>query len=344
VTVGSTTQGEGMLASLPSRSYRLQFYRSATLNASGRAEGQSYLGELTVTTDAQDHAFWTTTLPSIDVGAIVTATATVLDGTTATDTSEFSPGLTAATPALPAIPAVTPATGPATGGTVLTITGTYFFLTDTVVTIGGSTATDVLVLTPTSLVATTPAHVPGLVDVGVTTSVGTATRPNAFTYTASGPTDTPLMATLNRMRAASLEPLEVEFKKGLPVHVAGRVPAGTASEQPWARAASFLDEYRDLYQIVSDGSVRFRSTRQHVDPDGTTHVFLEQLREGIPVLDAGLALHFRGNDFTSSSGRWVSSRSPWYRTSPGTAPAVPFHAAFERAVTHLGGARPTLRP
>ena len=340
VTVGSTTQVEGMLASLPSRSYRLQFFRSASLNASGRAEGQFYLGELTVTTDAQDHAFWTATLPPIDVGFIVTATATLLDGTTATDTSEFSPGLTGAAPALPTITGVTPATGPASGGTVLTVTGTYFFLTDTVVKIGGSTATDVLVLTPTSLVATTPAHAPGLVDVVVTTSVGTATRPNAFTYTGSGPTDTPLMATLNRLRAASLEPLEVEFEKGLPVHVSGRVPAGTDSDRPWARAASFLDQYRDLYQIVSDGSVRFRPTRQHVDPDGTTHVFLEQLREGIPVLDAGLALHFRGNDFTSSNGRWVSSRSPWYRVRPDTVPALPFQAAFERAVTHVGGGTP----
>ena len=140
------------------------------------------------------------------------------------------------------------------------------------------------------------------------------------------------MVALNRLRAASLEPLEVEFEKGVPIHVAGRVPAGTGSEQPWARASRFLDEYRDLYQIVSDGSVRFRPSRQHMDADGTSHVFLQQVRESIPVLGAGVALHFRGNEFTSSNGRWVSSLSHWYRASPETVPALPFQAAFERAV------------
>ena len=43
---------------------------------------------------------------------------------------------------------VTPNSGPMAGGTVLTVTGTYFFITQTLVTIGGTPATDVLVLTP----------------------------------------------------------------------------------------------------------------------------------------------------------------------------------------------------
>jgi Zn-dependent metalloprotease len=428
VTVGTSTLVEGVFAGIAAvRSHRLQFFGSTALNSSGIAEGQLYLGETTVTTDAIGHASVAATLPAVAAGTILTATATLLDGATPTDTSEFSPGVSAAAPAVPTITGVTPATGPTSGGTALTVTGTNFVITFTNVTVGGVAATGVLVASPTSLVATTPPHAAGAVDVAVTTPAGTATRASGFTYTAAppppptlasitpttgpvaggtavtltgtnftagasvtlggapatsvvvvnstrmtaitpshaagpvnvtvttiewpaapatlangftystAPTDTPLMVALNRLRAASLEPLEVEFENGLPVHVAGRVPAGTSSEQPWARATRFLDEYRDLYQIVSDGSVRFRPTRQHIDTDGTAHVFLEQLREGVPVLDAGIALHFRGNDFTSSSGRWVSSRSPWYRASPDTVPALPFQAAFARAVQHVGG-------
>ena len=189
VTVGATTQVEGMLASLPSQTYRIQFFRSAALSASGHAEGELYLGETTVTTDAANHAYFTATLPPISPGTIVTATATRLNGATPTDTSEFSAGLTAAAPALPTITAVTPGSGPTSGGTVLTVTGTYFFITQTLVTIGGTAATDVLVLSPTSLVATTPAHAAGVVEVGVTTPVGSASRANAFTYTGPPPSN-----------------------------------------------------------------------------------------------------------------------------------------------------------
>ena len=62
-----------------------------------------------------------------------------------------------------------------------------------------------------------------------------------------------------------------------------------------------------------------------MDADGTAHVFLQQVRESIPVFGAGIALHFRGNDFTGSNGRWVSSLSHWYRATPRhhAGPAVP---------------------
>lgn len=345
VTAGATTLVEGVFAGVAAvGSHRLQFFGSAAPNASGHAEGQTYLGETTVTTDAIGHAPVAVTLPAIAAGTIVTATATLLDGTTPTDTSEFSPGVSAATPALPTITAVTPATGPTTGGTVLTLTGTHFVLTYTTVTVGGVPATDVMVSSPTSLVATTPVHVAGPVAVAVTTPAGTVTRANAFTYTGGGPTDSPVMAALNRLRAASTEPLEVEFEDGLPVHVAGRVPAGTASEPLWTRALAFLDTYRDLYQVGGDSSGpgavlgdRFRPVRQQMDPDGSAHVVLQQVRDGIPLHDVTLALHFRGNDFTSSNGRWVPSHSPWYQTTVATTPTVPVQAAFRQAWLYVGG-------
>ncbi|MBU6317248.1 MAG: IPT/TIG domain-containing protein, partial [Acidobacteria bacterium] len=81
----------------------------------------------------------------------------------------------------PTVTAVGPATGPASGGTTITITGTNLLSTSSV-TVGGIEATDVAVLSATQLTAVTPAGSAGLKSVVVTTSGGTATRPNAFTY------------------------------------------------------------------------------------------------------------------------------------------------------------------
>lgn len=54
----------------------------------------------------------------------------------------------------------------------------------TTVTVGGVAATDVTVVSPTQVTATTPAGDEGTADVVVTTSAGTATLPDGFTYEA----------------------------------------------------------------------------------------------------------------------------------------------------------------
>lgn len=55
------------------------------------------------------------------------------------------------------------------------------------VTFGGNLATNVVVVSDTQVTATTPAHVPGAVDVTVTTSGGSATLANGFTYELAAP-------------------------------------------------------------------------------------------------------------------------------------------------------------
>jgi hypothetical protein len=82
----------------------------------------------------------------------------------------------------PTINSISPATGPAAGGTIITITGTGF-TTGTTVTVGGGSATSVDVDTATKLKCTTPAHAAGATDVVVTTKAGTATETGGFTYT-----------------------------------------------------------------------------------------------------------------------------------------------------------------
>ena len=92
---------------------------------------------------------------------------------------------------VPTISSVTPNTGPAAGGTAITITGEN--LTDaTSVTIAGVAATGVTVLSSTTVTAVTPAGTAGAKTVSVTSPTGTANLANGFTYVAVPAWATPL--------------------------------------------------------------------------------------------------------------------------------------------------------
>jgi len=84
---------------------------------------------------------------------------------------------------LPTVTKVSPSSGPAAGGTTVTITGTNF-ATPATVTFGGVAATGVQVLSPTQLTAISPAGT-GKVDVRVTAPGGTSAISPAdkFSYT-----------------------------------------------------------------------------------------------------------------------------------------------------------------
>ena len=90
------------------------------------------------------------------------------------------------TPATPAVMSISPTSGPTTGGTSVTITGTG--LTGaTAVTFGAAAATTYTVNSATSITATSPAGTLGNVDVTVTTAGGTSATVagDKFTYTAA---------------------------------------------------------------------------------------------------------------------------------------------------------------
>lgn len=81
----------------------------------------------------------------------------------------------------PTVNSIEPNTGAAAGGEVVEITGTD--LTNTTgVTFGGVAATDVEVVDETTVLATTPAHAAGAVDVVVTDNVGADTLTGGYTY------------------------------------------------------------------------------------------------------------------------------------------------------------------
>jgi hypothetical protein len=89
-------------------------------------------------------------------------------------------------PAVPTASAIVPATGPATGGTAFTVTGTN--LTGAIVLFNGLPATAVAVnAAGTSLTGITPAGLPGSATVTVITPAGSAAVPGGFTYTAAVP-------------------------------------------------------------------------------------------------------------------------------------------------------------
>jgi hypothetical protein len=73
----------------------------------------------------------------------------------------------------PSVSGVSPATGLAAGGTAVTISGNAF-TGATGVTFGGTAATAVVVVSPNTITATSPAHAVGTVDVIVTTPKGTS--------------------------------------------------------------------------------------------------------------------------------------------------------------------------
>ncbi|MFC8278252.1 IPT/TIG domain-containing protein [Streptomyces sp. NPDC057271] len=102
---------------------------------------------------------------------------------TVTTTGGSNNGLTYTYVDVPTIGTITPTSGPASGGTAVTITGTNLDTTDSV-TFGGAPA-PFAVINQTTLSAVTPPGTEGAVDVVVTNPAGSDTELGAFTYLAS---------------------------------------------------------------------------------------------------------------------------------------------------------------
>jgi IPT/TIG domain len=112
----------------------------------------------------------------------ITAVAPAGTGTvpiTVTSTAGSSNGLPYTYLGIPAVTSISPNTGPVTGGTFVTLSGTGF-TGATAVTFGAAPATLYLVLSDTLILAITPPGT-GTVPVTVTTTVGTSTG-TPFTY------------------------------------------------------------------------------------------------------------------------------------------------------------------
>jgi formylglycine-generating enzyme required for sulfatase activity len=96
-------------------------------------------------------------------------------------------GLFTYTAELPTLSSVAPTSGSNAGGTTITLTGTNLSGATSVM-VGGNPATNVTVVSPTSVTAVTPAGAVGPASVSVTTPSGTATLSSGFTYVVPTPT------------------------------------------------------------------------------------------------------------------------------------------------------------
>ncbi len=119
----------------------------------------------------------------------VDVTVTTADGTSSTSVADLfyyaAPGAVT-----PRVTAISPQFGPTAGATLVTITGSGFEQTaPTSVFFGLTAATDVTVVSPTTITAVSPAAGIGAVDVTVYTyGGGSRTTPaDVFTYTVNGP-------------------------------------------------------------------------------------------------------------------------------------------------------------
>lgn len=104
-------------------------------------------------------------------------------------------------PPAPTLVSIAPNAGTADGGTGVTLTGTNFGASATV-TFDGLPASSITVVNSTTLVATTPAHAQGVVNVAVTTNGSTLTLNGAYTYEAPAPPPPP-SGTANGATAAT---------------------------------------------------------------------------------------------------------------------------------------------
>lgn len=90
-STGTTTAVGGTLNTTPNTAgIRIQIYGSPACHSTGFGEGQTFLGEVTVSTDGGGNVSWSATgLPAVAVGSVITTTATSPSGSSY-NTSEFS--------------------------------------------------------------------------------------------------------------------------------------------------------------------------------------------------------------------------------------------------------------
>ncbi|HEV7926346.1 MAG TPA: IPT/TIG domain-containing protein [Verrucomicrobiae bacterium] len=175
-TVSSVSPGTGSTAGGTTVTITgTNFGAGATVSVGGgTATGVTVVNSTTITASTPAHAAGT-----------VSITVTNTDGQSGAITAGFTYVLPA-----PSVTSVTPVSGPTTGGTAITITGTNFVAGATV-TLGGNAATAVTIVSSTKITATTPVGAAGAVSVKVTNTDGQiATLANAFTYSVPNPAPT----------------------------------------------------------------------------------------------------------------------------------------------------------
>jgi hypothetical protein len=146
-----------------------------TLSGTGLSTATSVsFGGITATPTVNSDSSLSVTVPAGTAAGPVGVSVTTAGGT--------NNGLTYTYVDVPTVTSLTPTSGPTSGGTAVTITGTNLDTTDSV-TFDGTPA-PFSVINATTLSAVTPPGTTGAVDVVVTNPAGSDTAVGAFTYVA----------------------------------------------------------------------------------------------------------------------------------------------------------------
>jgi hypothetical protein len=146
---------------------------TVTINGTGLSTATAVnFGTTAATPTVVDDSELTVTVPAGTAAGSVGVSVTTAGGT--------NNGLSYTYVGAPTITTLVPTSGPTSGGTAVTITGTGFTTAQSV-TFGGTTA-PFSVISDTSISAVTPPGTAGAVNVVVTTTGGSATSTGGFTY------------------------------------------------------------------------------------------------------------------------------------------------------------------
>ncbi len=192
--------------------------------------GTNFTGATDVKFGSTSATFSITDATSIQATAPSGAVGTV-------DVTVTSPGGTSAAGAAdqftytatgPTLTGASPASGPAAGGTSVTLSGTN--LTGaTAVSFGGTAATSFSVTSASAITAVAPAHAAGPVTVSVTTPGGTVTLASGFTYAVPAPVAGAVSATIAANSSANPISLSLSGGAATAVAVASQPGRGTAT-------------------------------------------------------------------------------------------------------------------
>jgi hypothetical protein len=129
----------------------------------------------------------------------------------------------------PTLAAVSPGVGPLAGGTAVTLTGTNFQAGATV-TIGGTPATGVVVASPTTITAITPAGTQGPADVVVDdVDAQSATRLGGFVFQGPVPAITGVSPAVLPLAGGTVTITGTDFVNGVTVTIGSSTTVGVVS-------------------------------------------------------------------------------------------------------------------
>lgn len=148
---------------------------TVAINGTGLSTATAvHFGAVTATPTVVNDSQLTVTVPAGTAAGPVGVSVTTAGGT--------NNGLTYTYVDVPTITALSPTSGPTSGGTAVTVTGTNLTTTQTVAFAG--VAAPFSVINDTEVSAVTPPGTAGAVDVVLTNSAGSVTDAGAFTYLA----------------------------------------------------------------------------------------------------------------------------------------------------------------